>query len=90
MDDLVKRGDIYYTKFADVPFTGKLEGEYQRSFEDGLRDGPWITYYDDGQLRFKGSFKDAKKEGSWADYFSDELVFWDLTGTFKNSLKISD
>ena len=42
MDDLVKRGGLYYKQFTDVPFTGKVTGIDQGSFKNGERDGAWV------------------------------------------------
>jgi hypothetical protein len=48
--DLVKREGLYYKKFSDVPFTGKTTGKKQASFKNGKEDGPYVGYYDNGQL----------------------------------------
>ena len=63
--DLVKREGIYYKKFSDVPFTGKVEGLVQGSFKDGKREGISLTYYGDGsaQLEQTGTFKNGVKIG---------------------------
>ena len=75
MDDLVKRGaflqGLYYEKFSDIPFSGKVTGLSQGSFKDGKRDGPWIAYYHNGQLWWKGTFKDGKKDGSYVSYYNN-------------------
>ena len=68
MDDLVKRDGIHYKKFSDVPFMGKVTGRYQGSFRNGKRHGPWVTYFENGQLMYKGTFKDHKKDGLWFRY----------------------
>ena len=34
-DDLVERNGLYYKKFTEVPFTGKLTGQFQGSFKNG-------------------------------------------------------
>ena len=36
MDDLVERDGLTYKKFSDVPFTGKVTGNTQGSFKDGI------------------------------------------------------
>ena len=35
VDDLVERGGLYYKKFSEVPFTGKVTGREQGAFENG-------------------------------------------------------
>lgn len=49
-DDLVIREGIYYQKFSDVPFTGKVTGKEQGSFKSGAKDGAWVGYWSNGQL----------------------------------------
>ena len=68
MSDLVKREGIYYQKFTDVPFTGKVTGGEQGSFKNGERDGAWVRYWNNGQLREKVNFKNGKMEGSGIGY----------------------
>jgi hypothetical protein len=59
MDDLVKRDGLYYKKFSEVPFTGKVTGTSQGSFKNGKKNGPWKIYWDSGNLKEKGTFKPA-------------------------------
>ena len=63
MDDLVKRDGIYYKKFTDVPFTGKITGQEQGSLKDDKKDGPWVYYYEDGTVfeEYTGTYKDGVK-----------------------------
>jgi len=76
MDDLVKRGGLYYKKFTDVPFTGKLDEGVQRgAFKNGVRDGPWVGYHDNGQLGFRGAYKDGEPEGPWVEYHDNGQLF---------------
>ena len=63
--DLVVRDGISYKKFSDVPFTGKVNGQYNVLVKNGILVGPYISYWDNGQLNFKGDFKNGKREGAW-------------------------
>ena len=49
MDDLVEREGLFYKKFSDVPFTGKVMGRRQGILKDGKKVGPWVIYYENGQ-----------------------------------------
>ena len=89
-DDLVERNDLYYEKFTNVPFTGKVTGREQGSFKNGERHGAWISYHENGQLWYEGDYKNGKKEGDWVDYNKDGTVWKEYTGTFKDGKKISD
>ena len=81
LEDLVERGRLYFPKFSEVPFTGKVTGRQQGSFKDGKRDGPYFSYDDNGQLYEKGTYKDGKKHGLCVRYHAN-VKFWDK-GTYK-------
>ena len=82
MDDLVQREGTYYKKFSEVPFTGEVEGQYQGSFKNGLREGSWVRYWDNGNLYYKGDYKNGKKEGSWVSYHKNGQLRY--KGDYKN------
>lgn len=82
MDDLVKREDIYYQKFTDVPFSGKTTGEEQGSIKNGKREGAWFVYHKNGQLANKGSYKNGKLDGAWV-FYSDNGQFF-LKGNYND------
>ena len=69
--DLVKRDDLYYEKFTDVPYTGKVTGEEQGSFKNGVKDAAWIGYWSNGQLYYKGNYKHGVPEGAWVYYYEN-------------------
>ena len=62
-DDLVKKDDLYFKKFTNVPFTGNVEGEWQGTFNDGIPEGPWKGFLKDGTIweEFTGTFKNGVK-----------------------------
>ena len=53
LGDLVERDGLYYEKFTSVPFNGKVTGKEQGSVKNGVSDGAWINYYENGQLWYK-------------------------------------
>ncbi len=59
--DLIVREGLHYKKFTDVPFTGKITGEFQGKLKNGKKEGPWVVYHDNGQLMSKGTYKDGMK-----------------------------
>ena len=70
LDDLVRRDGLYFKKFTDVPFTGEVnEGLERGRFEDGKKDGPWVRYWDNGQLFYKETYKDGEPDGPWVRYY---------------------
>ena len=65
-DELVKRDGLYYKKFTNVPFTGKTTGKIQQTYKGGKQHGPFVQYYDNGQLLAKETYKDGELHGPYA------------------------
>ena len=89
--DLVEREGLFYEKFTDVPFSGEVSGKYERyrnfylengAYEKGLKTGIWVSYHENGQLRYKGEFKKGQKIGHWLEY--DWLGTKLLDGNYTN------
>ena len=74
MDDLVITSGLYYKKFTDVPFTGKVTGKEQGKIRNGKIEGFWKTYWDNGQLMMKEIYKDGKRNGFWEEFKKDGAV----------------
>jgi antitoxin component YwqK of YwqJK toxin-antitoxin module len=90
MGDLVKHEGIWFKKFTEVPFNGKVAGQFQGTIQNGKMEGGWVDYRKDGQLWEIGNFKNGKKGGSWVSYNEDGAVDKKNTGTYKKGKKISD
>ena len=43
MDDLVERNNLYYKKFTNTPFTGKISGIESGSIKKGKKYGEWFV-----------------------------------------------
>lgn len=63
------------------------EGE----IKNGENQGLW-SYYDteNGNLLARGLFKDSLRQGWWEFFNEDGTLDYEATGTYKNSLKVSD
>lgn len=85
MGDLVKREGIYYQKFTDVPFTGKVTGKEQGSIKNGKWDGAVVTYWDNGQLWYKQNYKNGMLDGVFISYNENGQLF--AKGNHKNGKK---
>ena len=57
-------------------------------YKNGQKDGPWVDYHKNGQLNAKGDYWNGKKDGSWVFYNEDGTVDEELTGTYKNGVKV--
>jgi len=86
-DDLVERDGIYYKKFSDVPFSGKLTGKDKGLIKNGKREGVWFSYWNNGQLWSKGNYKNGEREGKWVYYNMDGTLDRERSGIYKNGLR---
>ena len=87
-DDLVQRDGVYYKKFSNVPFSGKITGLPKGSIKNGKFDGEWVGYWEDVQLMWKGNYKNGKREGEWLTFSMDGQLYG--KDYYKNGVKISD
>lgn len=85
-DDLVVVDGLYYKKFSDVPFTGRMEGIYQGYVKNGKEDGPWIFTYYNGGLWRKGNYIDGKENGYWV-LFRTTGRLWEK-GNYKDGKRV--
>ena len=49
MDDLVERNETYYKKFSNIPFNGEVSGIWTGKFKNGMKNGEWVSYHENGQ-----------------------------------------
>ena len=70
MNDLIFRSSdgLYYKRYTEVPFTGKVTGKEQGIFKNGMRVGLWVHYHIDGWLKSKGTYKNGKSDGPCVQY----------------------
>ena len=93
-DDLVNRDGLFYKKDTDIPFSGKVtiggKDPYQEegTYKKGLREGPFVSFHNNGQLKYKGSYKDGKVEGAWEEYYDKGQLMY--KGNYKDGKKVSD
>ena len=88
-DDLVERNGLYYKKFSDIPFSGKVTqlpfGLKRGLMKNGKIEGEWITYNSASLLDSIGNYKNGKREGEWVGYWDDGQLY--SRGNFKNGKK---
>ena len=82
MDNLVVREGLHYKKFSEVPFTGKVTGKTQGSFRNGKKDGPWVSYWKNGQLLLKSIYENGFSNGPYVSYHATGQL--NSKGTYKN------
>ena len=88
-DDLVYRDGVYYKKFSEVPFTGRVTGLRNGLMKNGKEDGEWVINHENGKLSDKGNYKNGKRDGAWVGYYTDGTLDKEVTGTYKNGVKIT-
>jgi hypothetical protein len=85
MDDLVKREGLWYKKFSQVSFTGKVTGTNKGAFKNGKKEGAWVDYHINGQLLVKINYKNGKRDGAWIGYYDNGQLWY--KGNYKNGKK---
>jgi len=81
-EDLVVRDGVYYEKFSEVPFSGKVTGLRNGLMKNGKEEGEWITYHSASLLDSIGNYKNGKKEGEWIRYHDNGQLY--SKGNYKN------
>ena len=85
MRDLRYRDGLWYKKFTQVPFSGKITGKDQGTIKNGKREGAWVSYHKNGRLEFKGNYKNGKGEGERVVYNDSGTLM--QKGTYKDGKK---
>jgi antitoxin component YwqK of YwqJK toxin-antitoxin module len=92
MSDLLEdKGLFYYPRDAEYPFTGAVTGGLERGlFINGMREGPWSSFYENGQLRSKGkkNYGDGERQGFWVEFYENGQLW--LEGEYKNGKRHGD
>ena len=56
------------------PITSKTDTVTNRIDESGLKQGYWITYYENGNKKYEGFFKDDKPVGTFTRFYEDKGI----------------
>ena len=89
MDDLVKREGLFFEKFTTTPFTGEVDkGLFQGAISNGLREGEWFAFHENGQLHNQGSWKNGRKNGKWVSYHDNGQLKQE--GNYKNGVRVGE
>ena len=88
-DELVVRKNLSYTINSKKPFSGNVEDTHENGqvsltgkYEDGLKTGLFLEYYDNGQLKKSSIFFMGIEEGKVEEFHRD--------GNIKTSYKMVD
>ena len=83
MDELVFRDGVFFKVHTRVPFTGEVRGHGQ--IVEGLREGSWIFFDDNGQRLSEGTFKNGREHGPWVFFHPNGQMA--STGGFANGVR---
>ena len=84
--ELILRGEAFYEKFSDKPFSGRVTGLEQGELLNGIRQGNWLFYYDSGQLLLKVNYDNGKKNGREITYYENGMILSE--GEYKNGKRV--
>jgi len=71
---LENRSGVSFVSGSEEPFSGDVRDssgsilKHEGHYRDGLKDGIWIYYYDNGNVKQEGVFQNNTKSGSWITY----------------------
>ena len=101
LNSSIKKGKVR-KMFKGEPYTGPVI-DYDENrvksmtgyYKDGLRDGKWTYFYQNGQLEQKGKYSnDGLKKGKWKAYHSNgnlkEIGLFDHNGDMTGKWKYYD
>ena len=83
-DDLVEREGLYYRKFTDIPFTGKIRGQPQKTFKNGVLDDPDTLLPESDRLPNKSNQKNENNGNLWIEYHENGQL--KSKGNLKNGM----
>ena len=70
LNELIERQGKFYRKFSNEPFTGDVEVDVERqqfqsgSLVNGVREGEWLTFREDGSLQLRENYEQGFLEMS--------------------------
>ena len=77
-DRLVERDGITYEVLSTEPYSGSVYTEYENlgrvkngEYKDGLREGPWLSFFENGQLGDLSHYKNGLRNGLWESYYDN-------------------
>ena len=84
-----KVGSVYFQKGSSEPFTGILFGKYDngryltmQEYVDGIGNGKWVNYYQDGSLKEIGTYVNNLVEGPISKFYPNGTL--KAKGTYKH------
>lgn len=68
-DNLVQRNKLFYKKFSNEPFTGRVSDKtYEGYIQNGNVEGKWIEYHENGKPKIIGNWRNGLGNGDFFWY----------------------
>ena len=84
-NELVRKGNIFYKKSDNQPFSGILKNYYPSgkislidNFKNGMQHGEFRSFYENGKILMSGIFKKGRQHGQWKEFHEDGSIYWKL------------
>ena len=65
---LIERNNVYYEKFSNEPFSGRVKGKINGTLKNGRFEKEVFFYHDNGQLIKNGNFTKGVPDNNWKFY----------------------
>jgi antitoxin component YwqK of YwqJK toxin-antitoxin module len=66
--NLVMRDGILFSKFSNKPFNGEISGKLKTTIQDGLWNGKYLQFWENGQLKVKVHYKNGQLDGTYKTF----------------------
>ena len=53
-----------------------------------VKDGLWVSFYDDGKIFYRGQYKKGKEDGAWIGFNPDGTPWPYRTGTYRDGVRV--
>ena len=85
-DQLKYENGLLYKKENNELFTGKTTGIQIGKVLNGLKEGAWKGFYENGNLLWSGFYNKGLNASKWVEYHNNGKIF--TMGRYKNGKKI--
>ena len=85
-DQLKYINGLLYKKEINEIFTGNVTGIQNGKVVDGLKEGEWKGFYENGNLLWSGFYNNGLNVSKWIEYHNNGKVF--TIGHYDNGKKI--
>ena len=85
-DQLKYKDGLLYQKQINEVFTGSVTGIEKGEVVNGLKEGEWKGFYENGNLLWSGFYNNGLNVSKWIEYHNNGKVF--TIGHYDNGKKI--